>query len=180
MEQCIKVQSLSSVLKCSDTGKPVPRKKVGSGSGKVTCYTYGQEGHYSSDCPNPNVASKSAPREAGADTKRRVKDPDSLICYKCGGVGHRSPDCPSEKTYEAGGKAKKARASSSRASSPEAKKSPAPKNQIDAQPVNNLGAPWAPYYTFSVVPKSTIPPSPFSHQSHSMQLPPVLVLSNLV
>ena len=112
-----------------------------------------------------------------------MKDPDSLIYYKCGGVGHRSPDCSSEKTYEAGEKAKKAHVSSSRVSSPEAKKSPAPKNQIDAQPISNLGAPWAPYYAFSMVPKSTIPPSPFSHQSRSSQasqLPPVVVPSNLV
>jgi len=183
MEQSIKVQSSSSVPKRSDTGKPVPHKKVGSGSEKVTCYTCGQEGHYSPDCPNPNVAYKSALREAGADMKRRMKDSDSLICYKCRGVGHRSPDCPSEKTYEAGEKAKKARAASSHTSSPETKKSPAPKNQIDAQPINNLGAPWAPYYIFSAVPKSTIPSSLFSHQSRSLQpsqLPPVLVPSNLV
>src|SRR5436190_21692695 len=92
-------------------------------------------------------------------------------------MGHKSPDCPIEN-------AKKAR-ETPRASSPEARKSPALKNYMDTQSVDNLGMPWAPYYTFSVVPKSTIPSS--SHQSRHPQIrqpppaqPPVLVPSNFV
>ena len=135
------------------------------------------------DCPGSDTASKLPFRDA--ESKKPAKDGDCLICFKCGGLGHKSPDCPSKKTYEVGKNAKKACAASSHASSPDAKRSPAPQNQIDAQPVNDLGPPWIPYFAFSAVPRFTIPP--VSHRSRSLQSqqpplvqPPVLVPSGLV
>ena len=103
------------------------------------------------------------------------------VCFRCGEGGHKSPDCPSERTYQAGKDAKKARMS--RSASPEVKKAAVPKNAIDTQPANDLGTPWAPsntpYYTFSAVPKSGFTSSG-PQQSLRVSQPPSLVPSNLV
>lgn len=56
----------------------------------VACFKCGQEGHWSSECPN----------EAGAPAAATTDD----ACFKCGLSGHWSSDCPGEGTASGRGR----------------------------------------------------------------------------
>jgi hypothetical protein len=142
-EESIKSSPSSSDTTTKKTVKTPPKEKRDKSD--VTCFTCGEKGHYSPDCPK-------------GKEKRRGKEPegasDDDLCYKCGGKGHRSTVCPTAKATKEGEIAKKQRtARRPTVITP----TPTPKLHFDARDADEqsqLGAQWRSpsYHHFDTVP----------------------------
>ena len=74
-----------------------PRKEYTPDYTSNPCYTCGETGHWSPDCPQKTDYPQTSKKSKSADSqqtskKTKQKDP----CYKCGKIGHWISECPEE------------------------------------------------------------------------------------
>ena len=145
--------------------------KLGQGTqtSEIKCYTCGEPGHVSPNCPlrgkkkddSKKTESKTTSRTGRKSSNEDDDDGnDEDVCFKCGGRGHRSPACPSKRTYKQGDQAKKTRGKQSEPKQSANGGNPSSsrmQNHFDIRPLQEeLGGQWHPasrgMYAFDTVP----------------------------
>src|SRR5271167_4426411 len=70
-------------------------KSGGSQSSSIVCYTCGDTGHLTPNCPKKDTLCSSSSK--GGEFKNRTP-----VCFNCGGRGHLRPDCTRKEQTPAG------------------------------------------------------------------------------